>query len=190
MPSNDQIEHIEPAGPAAAVSSDPGNPVQAPGGPYPPAMIPVGQLAGHPGNVREDLSLGTEFCASVAETGVRIPLIVTPGPDGGLRVLEGHRRLAAAVKGGLTEVPCVLDPAHADDEAGQHWDGTTWTAAYLKFAALLRGIAAVGPHQIWAVGQRYGRTNPFGDTTLTLRFSGRTWSRIPSPNALSGNSTD
>jgi hypothetical protein len=46
----------------------------------------------------------------------------------------------------------------------------------LKFAALLRGIAAVGPHQIWAVGQRYGRTNPFGDT------DGTRWTIVPSPD--------
>ena len=72
----------------------------------------------------------------------------------------------------------------------EHWDGATWTATYLKFAALLRGIAAAGPRQIWAVGQRYGKTNPFGDTTLTLRFNGSAWSRVPSPNPLSGNSSD
>ena len=30
-------------------------------------MIPVNQLAAHPGNVRADLDLSTEFCASVAE---------------------------------------------------------------------------------------------------------------------------
>jgi hypothetical protein len=72
----------------------------------------------------------------------------------------------------------------------EHWDGTTWTATYLQFAALLRGVAAAGPRQIWAVGQRYGRTNPFGDTTLTMRFNGSAWSRVPSPNPLSGNSND
>ncbi len=72
----------------------------------------------------------------------------------------------------------------------EHWDGTTWTATYLRFAALLRGLAAVGPRQIWAVGQRYGRTDPFGDTTLTMRFNGSAWSRVPSPNPLSGNSSD
>jgi hypothetical protein len=72
----------------------------------------------------------------------------------------------------------------------EHWDGTSWTATYLWFAALLRGVAAVSPQQIWAVGQRYGRTNPFGDTTLTMRFNGSTWSRVPSPNPLSGNSND
>ena len=72
----------------------------------------------------------------------------------------------------------------------EHWNGTTWTASYLRFAALLRGIAAASPRQIWAVGQRYGRTNPFGDTTLTMHYNGSVWRQVPSPNALSGNSND
>jgi ParB family chromosome partitioning protein len=87
----------------------------------PPWIVPVEQLTAHPGNVREDLDLTPEFCASVAEAGVRIPLLVTPA-DNGYRVIEGHRRLAAAVKAGLPGVPCTLDPARAGDEAGQYLD--------------------------------------------------------------------
>jgi ParB family chromosome partitioning protein len=85
-------------------------------------LIPVGQLTAHPGNVRSDLDLNLEFCASVAEAGVRVSLLITTTPDGGYRVIEGHRRLAAALKAGLAEVPCELDPARADDEAGQYLD--------------------------------------------------------------------
>lgn len=72
----------------------------------------------------------------------------------------------------------------------EHWDGTTWRATYLRFAALLRGVTAAGPGAIWAVGQRYGRTNPFGDTTLVMRFKGSVWQQVPSPNPLSRNDTD
>ena len=85
-------------------------------------MIPVAQLAAHPGNVRADLDLTPEFCASVADAGVRVSLLITRTPDGGYRVIEGHRRLAAALKAGLAEVPCELDLARADDEAGQYLD--------------------------------------------------------------------
>jgi ParB-like nuclease domain len=85
-------------------------------------LIPVEQLAAHPGNVRSDLDLNPEFCASVAEAGVRVSLLITKTPDGGYRVIEGHRHLAAALKAGLAEVPCELDPARADDEAGQYLD--------------------------------------------------------------------
>jgi ParB family chromosome partitioning protein len=85
-------------------------------------MLPVAQLAAHPGNVRSDLDLTPEFCASVAAAGVRVSLLITKTPDGRYRVIEGHRRLAAALKAGLAEVPCELDPARADDQAGQYLD--------------------------------------------------------------------
>ncbi len=100
-------------------SADPG---ERPGNP-PPNMISVDQLAAHPGNVRTDLELSAEFCASIAEMGVRIPLLVTHAEgDGGYQVIEGHRRLAAALKTGLPEVPCVIDSSRADDQAGQFLD--------------------------------------------------------------------
>jgi len=85
-------------------------------------MIPVSQLAAHPGNVREDLELNTEFCASIAAAGVRVPLLVTVTTEGAYRVIEGHRRLAAAIKAGLEAVPCDLDPDRGGDEAGQYLD--------------------------------------------------------------------
>ena len=105
--------------PAAGVAEPDGLP---PWGPPPAYMIGADQLTAHPGNVREDLDLTPQFLASVAETGVRIPLLVTPHDDGGYLVIEGHRRLAAAVRAGLAEVPCVLDPGRAGDEAGQFLD--------------------------------------------------------------------
>jgi ParB-like chromosome segregation protein Spo0J len=84
--------------------------------------VPISELAAHPGNVREDLELTPEFCASIASAGVRVPLLITLTSEGAYRVIEGHRRLAAAVKTGLAEVPCDLDPGRAGDEAGQYLD--------------------------------------------------------------------
>ena len=100
----------EPAAPDAATAQQ---------SPY---MISVSELSAHPANVRTDLQLSQEFCASIAELGVRIPLLVTTAEDGGYRVIEGHRRLAAAIQAGLTEVPCHLDLGRAGDEAGQFLD--------------------------------------------------------------------
>ncbi len=86
-------------------------------------LISVADLTAHHGNVREDLNLTDEFVASITAEGVRIPLLITMDPDdGGWRVIEGHRRLAAAIKAGLTEVPCDIDPSRAGDEAGQYLD--------------------------------------------------------------------
>jgi hypothetical protein len=78
-------------------------------------MVPVSDLAAHPGNVRTDLNLTPEFLASVASEGVRIPLLITEAPDGRWRVIEGHRRLAAALQAGLAEVPCDVDPDRSGD---------------------------------------------------------------------------
>src|SRR6266516_490887 len=99
-PDSEAASHID--GPLC-VTTDPANPACT------RRMIAVGKLTAHPGNVREDLDLTAEFCASVAENGVRVPLLITTEPSGGFRVIEGHRRLAAAVKVGLAEVPYDLD---------------------------------------------------------------------------------
>jgi hypothetical protein len=72
----------------------------------------------------------------------------------------------------------------------EHWNGTKWSATYLRFGAVLRGVAAVGAQDMWAVGQRYRRTNPFGDTTLTMRYNGRAWTEVRSPNPLNTTDTD
>ena len=88
----------------------------------PRLMLAVRDLVAHPGNVRPDMSLGEEFCASIAAEGVRIPLLVTPAGNGGWLVIEGHRRLSAAAKVGLAEVPCDVDSGRATDAAGQYLD--------------------------------------------------------------------
>ena len=67
-------------------------------------MIAVSELAAHPGNVRADLDLNEEFLASIAVNGVLTPLRITPDGDG-FRVIDGGRRLAAALKTGTREVP-------------------------------------------------------------------------------------
>ncbi len=117
-PTDDQLT----TSPASAVDQEPDGAPPEHGSAASRLMIAVGLLTAHPGNVRTDLDLGEEFCASVAQAGVRMPLQVTYDEAGGFRVVEGHRRLAAAVKAGLTEVPCDIDPGGAGDEAGQYLD--------------------------------------------------------------------
>ena len=72
----------------------------------------------------------------------------------------------------------------------EHWNGSSWRATYLRFAAVLRGVAAADTRHLWAVGQRYNPANPFGDTTLAMRSNGSVWSAVRSPNPLSGTDTD
>jgi len=135
-------------------------------------MIAVGKLTSHPGNVREDLDLTAQFCASIAENGVRVPLLITPDGDGGFRVIEGHRRLAAAVKAGVAEVPFDLDTGRAADEAGQFLDMVTAnSAAYRKnFTALEEATALFAAHEAGATRTRIrkatGRKLPEVKTAL------------------------
>jgi ParB family chromosome partitioning protein len=113
----------------ADAAGDSGAPeAQAPGEPGQAAqsasrtMIATELLTAHPGNVRRDLKLDEEFLASIAEFGVRDALLITGDGAGGYRVIEGHRRLAAAGRLGIAEVPYDLDPGREGDEAGQYLD--------------------------------------------------------------------
>jgi ParB/RepB/Spo0J family partition protein len=65
-------------------------------------------------NVREDLGDLEELTASIREHGILQPIVVTGvyGDDSkpkGFRVLEGHRRLAAAAAAGYETVPAIFD---------------------------------------------------------------------------------
>src|SRR6266516_1377373 len=147
------------SGPAVGDACDPaGSPcVNDPGDPAGSRpMIAVRKLTSHPGNVREDLHLTAQFCASIAENGVRVPLLITRHGDGGFRVIEGHRRLAAAVKAGVAEVPFDLDTGRAADEAGQFLDMVTAnSAAYRRnFTALEEATALFAAHEAGATRTR------------------------------------
>src|ERR1017187_8010434 len=108
--------------PAPAAGQESGGGPPEPGATASRLMIATGLLTAHPANVRMDLDLGEEFCASIAQAGVRIPLQVTYDETGGFRVIEGHRRLAAAVEAAVPAGPCDVDPGGAGDEAGQYLD--------------------------------------------------------------------
>jgi ParB family chromosome partitioning protein len=146
-PDSPSSPAAEPAGGRAAEASEAGEPGRL--------MVAVSELTAHPGNVREDLELTTEFCASVAAEGVRVPLLITTS-DRGYRVIEGHRRLAAAARAGLDQVPCVVDPSRSGDEAGQYLDMVLANSgAYRRnFAAVEEAAALFAAHQAGATRTR------------------------------------
>jgi hypothetical protein len=146
-PDSPSSSAAEPAGGRPAEMSE----TAASSGP----MVSVSELTAHPGNVREDLELTTEFCASIAAEGVRVPLIITTS-DGGYRVIEGHRRLAAAARASLDQVPCVVDPSRSGDEAGQYLDMLLANSgAYRRnFAAVEEAAALFAAHQAGATRTR------------------------------------
>ncbi|HEY9339708.1 MAG TPA: ParB/RepB/Spo0J family partition protein [Kribbella sp.] len=72
-------------------------------------MIRVDKLVPHPSNPAGRVDDITDLVDSIRETGIATPLMVTPHPNrlGHFLILAGHRRHAAALKLGLTEVPCT-----------------------------------------------------------------------------------
>ena len=76
-----------------------------------PVAIPVEKLrpfAGHPFKVRDDDEMNT-LIESIQTQGVLSPLIVRPIENTDeYEVVSGHRRLHAAQKAGITEVPALI----------------------------------------------------------------------------------
>ena len=76
-----------------------------------PAAIPVEKLrpfAGHPFKVRDDAEMNT-LIESIQTQGILSPLIVRPRENTEeYEVVSGHRRLHAAQKAGITEVPAFI----------------------------------------------------------------------------------
>lgn len=76
-----------------------------------PVAIPVEKLrpfAGHPFKVKDDAEMNT-LIESIQTQGVLSPLIVRPIENTDeYEVVSGHRRLHAAQKAGITEVPALI----------------------------------------------------------------------------------
>jgi ParB family chromosome partitioning protein len=80
------------------------------------ANVPVDRLLFHPRNVRKDLGDLRELAGSIAAEGVLCPVMAERRGQM-LRLLAGHRRVAAARLAGLRKVPCVVVAEHDDDQA-------------------------------------------------------------------------
>jgi ParB/RepB/Spo0J family partition protein len=141
------------------------------GQPMERAMIAVALLTVHPDNVRRDISLNQEFLDSIAEQGVLTPLRITPDGSGGYRVIEGHRRLAAAEKLGLTEVPYDLAAEREHDEAGQFLDMYTVNHHRKGFTVLEEADALFGASQHGASKTRIRKATGLGKDQLSAALS-------------------
>ena len=66
-------------------------------------------LAPHPDNPRSSLGDLTELIRSIRSHGILEPLVVLPADDDGVhRIIAGHRRQAAGIMAGLTDVSAVV----------------------------------------------------------------------------------
>ena len=85
-----------------------------------PVAIPVEKLrpfAGHPFKVKDDEEMNT-LIESIQAQGVLSPLIVRPIENTDqYEVISGHRRLHAAQKAGITEVPALIYALDRDSAA-------------------------------------------------------------------------
>lgn len=70
--------------------------------------IEVTKLLQHPDNPRKNIGDVTELAESIKARGILQNLTVVPAENGLYTVVIGHRRLAAAKKAGLTEIPCAV----------------------------------------------------------------------------------
>nr|BFE99365.1 hypothetical protein GCM10020241_10410 [Streptoalloteichus tenebrarius] len=64
----------------------------------------------------------------------------------------------------------------------QHWDGREWTVVPspdLGSSNDLLGVAAAGPHDVWAVGD--AEVEQVGTRPLLMRWDGQSWSLVPTP---------
>ncbi|MBM6920631.1 ParB/RepB/Spo0J family partition protein [Phocea massiliensis] len=85
-----------------------------------PVNIPVSKLRpfeGHPYKVKDDEEMDT-LIASIHTVGILSPLIVRPiESTEEYEVISGHRRLHAAVKAGITEIPALIYALDRDSAA-------------------------------------------------------------------------
>ncbi|MDD3400113.1 MAG: ParB N-terminal domain-containing protein [Eubacteriales bacterium] len=90
-------------------------------------IIPVNKLRpfdGHPYKIKDDDEMNA-LIESIQENGILSPLIVRPIENTNeYEVISGHRRLHAAEKAGITEVPALIYALDRDSAAALPW----WTA--------------------------------------------------------------
>lgn len=135
-----------------------------------PVAIPVEKLrpfAGHPFKVRDDAEMNT-LIESIQTQGILSPLIVRPIENTEeYEVVSGHRRLHAAQKAGITEVPAFIYALDRDAAAIAVVDSNLYREHILPsekaFAYKLKRDAIA--HQ--------GRTSPqLGEKSLTVEKIG------------------
>ena len=73
-------------------------------------------------------------------------------------------------------------PGGPFETLAEHWDGHTWSVVPTPDPGSagnhLYGVSAVGPNDVWAVGQRLDGN---GDSALIEHWDGRRWSVTPTP---------
>ena len=109
-------------------------------------LIPLAELAKHPGNKRRDLRVTKAYVENLKKFGLKVPLIVVPDA-GAYRVTDGHRRLAGAEQAGLEKAPCLIDERLIGNEALQYLDMVNTAVHREPLTALEQANALFDAHQ-------------------------------------------
>lgn len=126
-----------------------------------------------------------ELAFSIARDGVREPIEVRTAEDGDTEALSGHRRLAAAVLAGMTEVPVLHRGTMAAVHAAatvlsgnlHREDFTPWQEAVLVTEVIAQRRADGLPADVRTVGAIMGYSHGRVSTLQTIR-------RVLSPEFL------
>ena len=141
-------------------------------------VVAVSLLTAHPGNVRRGPGPQRRFCASVTADRRAVPLQVTRRRPAAYRVIDGHRRLAAAVQAGLAEVPWSRSWRRRGRSPASSWTCGSPTATPTELRALGGGRRPVRG----AGGGGHQGPDPQGH-----RAQGRRGHRRPGRGGLSGD---
>jgi len=120
--------------------------------------------------------------------GTRWAQVPSPNPGG-----AGHPDSLSGVAATSASDAWAVGSYASSGSAGRnlvvHWDGKTWTqvpspnAGSAGAANSLSAVAATSASDAWAVGS-YSAGGEI--RTLTLHWDGKTWTKVPSPNAGTG----
>lgn len=75
----------------------------------------IDNFENHPFKIRDDAKMD-ELVDTIRDNGVLVPCIVRPKQNGRYEMVAGHRRKHAALRAGLSQVPCLVRKL-SDDEA-------------------------------------------------------------------------
>jgi ParB family chromosome partitioning protein len=130
--------------------------------------VPVAQLRPNRANIRLDLGDLTELAASLSEVGVLQPLVIAPPSNGTSVVVDGHRRLAAAIEAGLSAVPCIITEV----------DGPEQTLTMMLAAAMHKQLEPMEQAEAFssllALGlsqAQVARRTGYSETTVRMRLA-------------------
>jgi hypothetical protein len=100
----------------------------------------------------------------------------TLSPSGTIGDYAGFRSISALAANDIWAI------GFSEGTLTEHWDGTLWTRIPSPNPSptgnSLYSVGAIGPNDVWTVGQAYGSPNH----TLALHFDGAVWSQAVTPN--------